>query len=365
MEHESEELDQSFQAYLRRQKILKQQMNNDASKIWENYTLSKAALDQIDKNEDKHTIANVNQPKLFEPMKVDHVINSIFYDDVDIEEVLKDLEEIKRLKSPRFNKTEALPKNSLLSFKSQINEFRPIPKRTKNRFEKQKKVENRLKSVEKLIEMPSIILENPILEKPTKTVVMEMASEPKLQQQNEEIKSNIQTRSQDKHLKINGTVTISSDESNIIVNEPIELEKLLNSEKNTENEKIAAKTTNVEIHSGALTNGHLIEKYTSDSIQSVKQEDAKEIKKESRPLSPLKENGIIKTESKVGLIEKLPITLEENGSVQATSTTNTNGFVKKLTTFVSIVSESDSAEISEQISIGQQRISKSPEDFWI
>lgn len=419
LERESEELDQSFQAYLRRQQILKQQMSDDASKIWENYTLSKAALAQFDKIEDKHNIAAaVYQSKLADSVKVDHVLNSTFYDDVDIEEVLKDLREIKRLKSPRFNKNEAFPKNSLLTFKSHKNEFKSF----NNRDEKEipEKVDNRMK----LIGKPSIILEKPIkpiLEKPMKTVAVEVTSEPKIQLRNEEINSNVGFNSHDERRRTNDSTAITSHREfilekpvkivevemasqpknqqqnegiklNVEINsqdkvngsipmtlnrklntkseESIELKKLPNSEETNQNEEIASKFSDMGMKTRTLANGHTNDKHESDAIhRDAKQQDAEWIENETKSLSPLKVNDNIPTtaaESKVDLIEKLPIIVNGNGlKKQTSSATKINGFAKKFPTFEPIVSESDSAEISEQISIGQQRLIKSPDDFWI
>lgn len=380
LERESEELDQSFQAYLRRQQISKRQMNDDASKIWENYTLSKAALAQFDKIEDKHNIATAYQPKLTDAMKIDYVLNSTFLDDVDIEEVLKDLNEIKGLKSPRYNKNEAFPKSSsLFTFKSQNNGFKSFNERKEHQFEKQTKVENRMKINEKFVEKPSIISEkpfNPILEKPITIVAVEVAAEPKATEpKDKEFKSNAETNLQIKKLNTNGAPPIITSNHELVTRTKesieIEIEKLLNAEKITQNEEIVENKSDVEIKAGALTNGHSIDKQANDTIHNTKQQEVKEIEKKNEALSPLKLNGVISrttttAKSKLDVIETVPIvTVKENGSVQLTSKTMINGFAKKLPTFMPIASDSDSAEISEQISIGQQRLIKSPDDFWI
>lgn len=377
MERESEQLDQSFQAYLRRQHISKQQMNDDASKIWENYTLSKAALAQFDKIEGKHNIATALQPKLTDTMKVDYVLNSTFYDDVNIQEVIKDLNEIKLLKSPRFNKNEAFPtRNGIFTFKSQKNEFKLQKNGQKGiELERQNKVENRMRASEKLLAKPTIILEKPaepIREKPIITTAVEVAAEPKVMQQNKELNPNADSNLQNKTVKTNGAVIPSNHEAITKSKESIEIEKLLNSEKTTEKEEFTEKTSNVSLakNTGAQTNGHSIDKQAVDVIQNTNEPVAEEIQEENESIE-LKPNEIITaittTEpSKLEPIEKVPIAAKENGSLKITSASSmTNGFTKKLTTFMPIVSDSDSAEISEQISIGQQRLIKSPDDFWI
>lgn len=102
LEKESEQLDVSFQSYLHRQHILKHQMNADASKIWENYNLSKASLAQYNSsNENINFMLSQSHKKM---INVGAIMNSTMIDDVDIANVLKDLEEIKRVQSPQFDK---------------------------------------------------------------------------------------------------------------------------------------------------------------------------------------------------------------------------------------------------------------------
>lgn len=365
LERESEALDQSFQAYLRRQQMSKQQMNDDASKIWENYTLSKAALARFDRIEDKHNITTALQPKLTDTMKVDYVLNSTFYDDVDIQEVLKDLNEIKLLKSPRFDKNEAFPsKNGIFTFKAEKNELKSQKNgRKENQLERQTKVENRMRETQKLLAKPSIILEEPIEPIPEKPIIartVAVATEPKVQQQIKKPESIADSNFKAKPLKTNGLAVASNHESITKPKDSIEFEKLLNSEKTTQNEEINEKSSNVKEIPGALTNGHSVDKQAIDPKENGSISDLK-----SRTNEVI--TAVTATEpSKPEPIEKVPIIAKENGSEKMTSAPSmTNGFAKKLTTFMPIVSDSDSAEISEQISIGQQRLIKSPEDFWI
>lgn len=105
MERESERLDESFQAYLRRQKSLKQQMNADVTQIWENYNLSKAALEQYDSVVGQANLTS-NVSKFLNTTIIDGTANDKMseYDDI-----LKDLEEIKQLASPQFDKDDLFP----------------------------------------------------------------------------------------------------------------------------------------------------------------------------------------------------------------------------------------------------------------
>lgn len=348
-------------------------MNEDASKIWENYTLSKAALAQFDKIDDKHNITTIYQSKLVDSMKVDHVLNSTFYDDVDIQEVLKDLREIKRLKSPRFDKNEAFSRSNLFTFKPHKNEFKSFNEQSEKGM--LKKVENRMKSSEKLMEKSLAIVKKPIkpiLEKPIQTVVAEVTSEPNIpqqQQQNEEIKLSAEINLKDENQKLNGETAMASNCELITESkESIDIKNLPNSEKTPEVVEIASKITEVKINGYAQANELNIDDRESVASHDAKQPDANEIEKETKQLSPLNVNGNISivAQSKLGPIEKLPTIVNGSGlEKQTTSAAVTNGFARKLTTFEPISSESDSAEISEQISIGQQRLIKSPEDFWI
>lgn len=366
LERESEELDQSFQVYLRRQQILKHQMNDDASKIWENYTMSKAALAQFDKIDDKHNAAAHHQP-IADSIKVDYVLNSTFYDDVDIDEVLRDLKEIKRMDSPRFDINEAFPKNRL--FKSQKNGFKSFNgKRDDHYIEKPKKVEVKLMSSEKLAQKQVVALEKPIKSvvepQPIQIVVAEIAPEPKTPQKEKETEPKANAADavnlHGTKLQMNGS-TESKIVSNVV--EPI-VEKLI------ENGEDSTKMSDLKQTSSAVMNGHASgHKNSNDVVQTLSQQkDEKEHENDKMKFSPpqIKVNGVTPPTEKLDVIEKAPITSNGNGSIQKTSSVTTNGFAKKLTTFTAIASDSDSAGISEQISIGQQRIIKSPDDdFWI
>lgn len=373
MERESEELDQSFQAYLRRQNILKQQMNDDASKIWENYSESKAALAKFDKIDNKHAASNGYHPNLVDVMPVEQVYNSTFQDDVDVQEVLKDLNDIKRLSSPRFNKNVAFPQDNLIAFKSHVNKFESIGHKEKI-FERPTIVDKH----EMLIQMPRPtpfrMTEKPI-EKITKQATANIVAESlTISKQIENIKSSTENQLKEgtKPAKIN-----ASDESNLKRKENLEVANEIETVKTIEkkisetekNEKIAVQSLNekviekslsekvVEINRPAtLTNGF--------SKESLGNNDT--VKTENKISSPVKVNGTRKlTEPKVDVIEKLPTTASFWNGLSPEK--KINGIASKLTTFVSTLSESDSgsAEVSELISIGQQRLIKSPDDLWI
>lgn len=419
LERESEELDQSFQAYLRRQQISKQQMSENASKIWENYSLSKAALTKFDRIGAKPSAASIFHPNLSVTLKQDQVFNSTFYDDVDIAEVLKDLNEIKRLKSPKFNKNEAFPKETLLPLKSHGNQFEPLIDHREKLFDRFSKVEERMnmKSTQKLI--------NP------KSMMLTFASAPDLTtcRQNGEMKFNPDAKLVDKLPQMNG-VGFADEETKVKSNEnsksspngqsrkkdDLEEPKIIENGKkseNRENGEIQEKTehnskiaNNMNSERNAEQSQKMVEEKTIEKspVQSPKQTleknletsldfnatskmmtnghssdkivepEAVEEKKETKSnmFSPPRVNGFESlTEPKFSLLEKLS-TVEMSNGFKHTSekvespVKKTNGFANKLTAFVSRISDSDSVEMdSDQISIGQQRLVKSPDDFWI
>lgn len=116
LERESEQLDESFQAYLRRQKNLKQQMNSDVTQIWKNYNFSKAALEQFE---------TIN-PKLIHTTNIDFTLDDKVTDDDDL---LKDLHEIRQLRSPQLVK-QAFSQQKVLNWKNQISNYDLSPPKT-------------------------------------------------------------------------------------------------------------------------------------------------------------------------------------------------------------------------------------------
>lgn len=395
MERESEELDQSFQAYLRRQQISKKQMNDDASRIWENYSISKAALTKFDKIGEKHSTLTVFQPNFTDASKQDQVFNSTFYDDVNIADVLKDLNEIKRLKSPQFNKNETFPKESLLPRKSHGNKFEPLVDHNEKLFERLLKAEDRIKSTEKLLK-PIPIEKEPIDIAPQLTMrqkngLMNLNTEVKLAEPKPKT-NGVTVKANETNIKLNGDEKIEKKNENqkIVENKgktgafsSVEQlkpkaddnkinEKYIESSQRVEKENVLEKSNlksleislekgvDLETNSNMLTNGHVMENIGNIGAAEQKKEPGSEL------FSPLNANGLSSLpEPKISLIEKEPSVPIGNG-INHTPEMKKNGFANKLTTFVSKISDSDSLEMeSEQISIGPQRLVKSPDDFWI
>lgn len=364
MERESEVLDQSFQAYLRRQQISKQQMNEDASKIWENYSLSKAALADYGKTEDKHTIPHSN---VIDTMKMDTVLNSTFHNDVDIEEVLKDLNEIKQLKGPTFNKKETFSKESIWppkfsSYKVNTNSGnRPVIDYNQKLFDTQIKV--------KLPENRNIII-------PQKTYDISPRNDETKEKQTER-KIGLQREN---------TFTITPDSAPILDSIGIST-------------SLVTKTQSESI----MSNGHSVPKKTSTPTLAVKKTESREngvhedaVNIPERVVSPLnlidkmnlQKNGNFSTSDNKKEMENTNSSLKVNGfsktnhskingtvqfsevtvgnDVKPSTGSTSNGFANKMTTFKTVASESDSIEAdSDLISIGAQRAIKSPDDFWI
>lgn len=373
LERESEDLDQSFQAYLRRQQISKQQMNVDASKIWKNYSTRKAALAQLDKTDDNLLTVGTSQP-----FKIDQVFNSTFYDDVDIADVLKDLNEIRRLKSPQFNKNEAFPKDSLLAQKSYTKSFEPLIDHGDKWFEKF------------LMEEKPANLPLKLLQSASKVTDIEFSESNRKRQQlaqNGKRSGNIEIEKP----KVNGIAVYNNgarfkSKENREMEKQVDAEEKINSEMQDEKNKIVERSEKVRIETNAqkipetpvekndiieshrpkLTNGHGIEKTTEkDSNEVTKMIESK--KETDIIFSPLKINGFSKPAAPiVSLLENQTTIPVSNGLKKPSEILVTNGFGAKSMGFSSKVSDSDSVELeSEQISIGQQRLIKSPDDFWI
>ncbi|XP_031627765.1 uncharacterized protein LOC116343696 [Contarinia nasturtii] len=340
LERESEDLDQSFQAYLRRQQISKKQMNDDATKIWENYNLSKAAIAKYNKIEDKLANTTIYHSKLVDAMT--QVQNSTFQDDVDIEE--KNAFSLKTQDSNINRKTDIKSMfgyNERL-FDSQFKVTLPetisqtqsqgsfIQKENDRKMEKQiltEEVVERKKKNEKRNEK--------IEEQKTETLATPAAlsniSTPL-------IEKNSNSLTQNKSGKVNGYEKSSEAEpasSAVIINE----------------KKFETETNGKKISDDMMNNGLNLQKDEPKIVTEDKH-------KTETKASPRKVNGFEKlVDSKTNGISKLP---SENG-------------VKKIPTikaiankFTTIASGSDSNESgSEQISIGAQRLVKSPDDFWI
>lgn len=361
LERESEVLDQSFQAYLRRQQISKQQMNEDASKIWENYSLSKAALADYGKTEDKHTIPHSNV------MKMDTVLNSTFHNDVDIEEVLKDLNEIKQLKSPTFNKKETFSRESILrpkfsSYKVTTNfEIQPLIDQSKKLFDTQVKV--------KLPENQNTMIPqktHDIL--PRNDEAKEKQIERKIGLQRENtftitpapepipdpigISTSLVAKTQSENIMSNGYSLPKETSSPTLV------------AKKTETKENGIHEIATNIPERVETAVTLIDKIKEQKNGNVSTSDNK--KEIGITNSSTKVNGFSKTtHSNINGTKKNSEVTVENG-IKPVKCSTSNGFANKLTTFKTVASESDSIEAdSDLISIGAQRAIKSPDDFWI
>lgn len=104
LERESEQLDESFQLYLRRQKMMKRQMNDDVTHIWDSYNLSKAALEQYDSVSGQANLMH-NQSKFINTTNIDRALNfELNENENDDDSILHEFHEIRQIKSPQFDK---------------------------------------------------------------------------------------------------------------------------------------------------------------------------------------------------------------------------------------------------------------------
>lgn len=386
LERESEDLDQSFQAYLRRQQVLKQQMNDDASRIWENYSLSKAALAQIDPSDNRNTNIKLRPTNLIENMKIDQIWNSTFNDDVNVQDVLKDLNEIKRLKTPPFKKGNVFPADNLKTFQPERSSIDPLMDTV---------IE---KSLYPIIEHKETVLE---IKTTFPNKHSSILSDKGYKVQNGSIQNGLEKMKEDRNaqdqkgvknkaiqalpLEVPSNITFAKPKETVTTRTEIQF-----SEPKTESLKEASfprpsTSSNVIIEENGerMKNGqkspeHLENFTTVDNTKSVQssedtQKPGAQVEIKSK-FSPLKMNGF----GKLGELSESKKT-ELNGTEKETKIENgnghrlsqpigsfANGFSSKLATFVRRISDSDSNEAeSEQISIGAQRLVKSPDDFWI
>lgn len=393
LERESEELDQSFQAYLRRQQLIKQQMNDDASKIWQNYSLSKAALAQYDKIDDKDVVYHSN---LVVKENMDKVVNSTFQDDVDIEGVLKDLNEIKRLKSPTFDKNGAFANVKILPSKLHGNKINthfesgpafdfnnkmfnlqvkdcPID-RQNDKFSqngsgipprsdkvKDKEIENvrereKEEEEEKMTEMESLRDRGKSIASTfTFTPVSTQGTDATPNTNQIDVALNLQTKQQTINLTSNGnnSVTENTTKSAAATGNAKENGTKESDGKQDVRPTERADTSNVTLNNGShLQNAKIANTNNERGIESTTIES--KINGFSKS-SPLKVNGSHEM-----------VDVSVSNGFKPTIQLATNGLADKLTKFSKIGSESEGIESdSEHISIGAQRIIKSPDDFWI
>lgn len=354
LERESEDLDQSFQAYLRRQQISKQQMTDDATKIWENYSLSKAAIEKYNMIEDKLGHTTAYHSKL--AMNMTPIMNSTFQDDIDIEELLNDLNEIKRLKSPQFNRNEAFAKKSIFPSRDQETSNH-LKVDMNSAFEKQKIFHSQIKEI-----LPESLVQKQMT---NETTEIEKEKENNEEQKTAEpVLSFVSTNEHSAHVKNSSQTraTISNlPKQNRILDETFGDDKqpeisFQTSSMHKSEKKIETITNGKKIsHDDTTKNEANLQKVEHKII--CENEEKIDVKASSQKINGFetpKTNGVSNLSLKN---EKVP---QGNGmtKISKMNTISTNKFTP-------IASGSDSNAESEQISIGAQRLVKSPDDFWI
>lgn len=391
LERESEDLDQSFQAYLRRQQMLKQQMNDDASKIWENYSLSKAALAQIDAIDNRSNNIKAHPTNSVDNIRIDQIWNSTFNDDVNIQDVLKDLSEIKRLKSPSFDKEKSFVKKNLMSFKPQMSTMDTIIEKPLNPTIEYKEAvfATQIKTTFAEKNVPILLEKDPKanIGRCQENGVEIIKENEKTQYQKDEKINAMPSHSLDvpssfAPLKLNGTtksrteIQFSEQKVQTIAQESSQERSSPkpSTSSTAVNEKNIKRMENVQKSSEHLK--HFATLNNETTVQNGENSKTPETQMEFKTkFSPLKMNGSSKPTVSAELkmnqangTEKETIATNGNGYTngQPIAGTFTYGYSSKLAKFVSRISDSESNEAeSDQISIGAQRLVKSPDDFWI
>lgn len=362
-------------------------MNDDASKIWENYSMSKAALSQFDVIENKCANALTFGSKINGIAKMNPVINSTFNDDVDIQEVLRDLNEIKRLKSPRFDTKGAFTNSTIFPLKHQENSINSTVFKMKSSEERNLLSEYRLSLVDSRVPLhdSKVTFRNEKLELP-KDQIESVRPEPKENvflevQSSAQAIPNSTIQNQIENLTLNTVAEIElsqrkSDKENRLV-EKNNGERRANVQSNGVHLTIDTKesaTKNVICENSTKPNGNTMQKNGhvdfAKQLNGKKEDEKNDLNQRENEVpsttnGSMKLNGLNKSiEFNMDRIEELSEKHLENG-LKNSLASMANGFATKKMAFVSKISESDSNEIdSDQISIGPQRV-KSPDDFWI
>lgn len=372
LERESEQLDESFQAYLQRQQISKSQLKRDVSKIWKNYNLEKAALIQYNPSTDQTNLFR-NQPKLIETQNIDTVLNNSIKDDVDVRELLKDLKDVRQLESPFKNisiddifqkrkpsnpRTESsLIQESTKSVQQKVSITPEITKSYAN--DKQSKIID-------LVPSTSNIASKSLKEATVKTskLIENELNQPKnddAEKLSKDIKSKSPIKEKPKEIKFkdlpdnkidkkNENITVLPKINHSSTNQIQETEKKVIEVQNNSNDNVSENKSDTF----TITNGH--EEIDIDNKNKGATSNTNGFNEEPRKIelkSVLQTNGL-----------ELPSSVEtksiSNGIAKKSVEylTRTSGFTSK-------ISATDSEfDDSEPISTGAPRQSQSP-DFWI
>lgn len=365
-------------------------MNDDASKIWENYSLSRAALAQYNKVDDRHVVYHSN---LVDKDKTDKVVNSTFHDDVDIDAVLKDLNEIKRLKSPTFDKNEAFSKEKILPlklhgykinthsenrpafdysnklfnfqakdsltnpqnsiFSQKGNEILPRSDKVKDKEiekDREREGEEKMKRMESLRDRGKIIAStSSFIPVPLGTGAEHITNQI-------DVASSLRTKYQTINVTSNGNSELENTTKSSAPIATADAKEI--GIKDSDGKHDVVRSTERDDTSVTLNNGTHLQNGKVANTNNEKEIESTTIQSKVNGIgkvSPLKVNG-----------SDQMVDVAVSNSFKPTIELAKNGFANKLTKFSKIGSESDGiGSDSEQISIGAQRIIKSPDDFWI
>lgn len=100
---------------------MKRQMKEDVTNIWDSYNLSKAALEQYDCASGQANLTH-NQPKLISTTNIDGAPNFELNDNEnDDDSILCELQEIRQVRSPQFDKNEIFSREAVFGSKKPAN----------------------------------------------------------------------------------------------------------------------------------------------------------------------------------------------------------------------------------------------------
>lgn len=344
LERESEQLDESFQAYLRRQQMRKEQMNTNVTQIWESYNLSKAALEQFDSIVGQTNLMS-NCSKFINTTNIDYALNDELND---TDELLLDLQELRELKSPEFDKNEVFSTEKVFAKKPRSNEFdftSFVDKSPPKQLDKVKKPD---------------IFQNEFHNFPDSTMQFNAVTDLPL-----------------------ASTPMKHDRKPILEIPPRKtangIDDYLNKNVGHVNEvsfKRAVASDTMEVSGDQM-------KFESDSHKKTQEAKLNEMKpKEVKPKEPTKkpeeaqeknqtingfskQNGFAITEKIIEAVVPKTIPIEPVASTSKLSTENLNENVEKSTPIFTRLSSIESGDdTSDRISIGPAQISKE-DDFWI
>lgn len=329
MENEGEKLDESFQAYLKRQHTDKNQLNEDLSKIWQNYNFGKSILGQ-------HNLLSVQclslkeQQKTALPLYSNSSTKDLTAYQADINKQLNDVNKIRSFENPfkKFSPADLFSDKRALKSATSFDLKRASKSSSSQtiNYLNQNADENENKSIIKI------------------TDKTDRSSDSSYEQFPSALKKN----NEDFHLDRDN---LKENAVNKIISDSFDLKE--NNQKESEIRK-----------SALLSGGESIDKNLNVKLMS---EQKCEVSSENKPVTVEKivinNNDNNKTNLANGISAD---TFDAPIQTISSDVVDNNMNRPKLSTFVPVHTSSSASETEEiqQISIGPAKNSSSPEDFW-